>query len=73
MTKPYVAKRYDLSGFEITCACLPDGTLKNLANNQVIADFPTEVELLGVVYTLEDVQVVGTDAKGNQIKEGMYA
>lgn len=81
MGKPYKAKKYDLAGFDLFGRRQSDGTIMlGIGSNPTpMDDFPKEVEVLGVVYTLEYIKKnddplgkLANDHPGKNIEWGIY-
>jgi len=56
---PYQPKKGDINGFSICGTKLSSSGSVELCDGRIIEAFPEEVELLGVVYTLEEVEQHG--------------
>ena len=65
-------ERMDASGVTLTAEKVGDEYLL-LTNKRRVNEMPSEVELLGITYTLETLSVVGETVDGNKIWEGEYA
>lgn len=73
MSKPYKLNKYDVASFEIIGYRQPDGKIKlghNESTQVLLDDFPSEVEFLGVVYTLEEKKQ--NSHSPNNIEWGIY-
>lgn len=72
---PYVPEPGEIAGFDLTARLQPDGTLVTEAGT-VFTEFPPEVEVCGVTYTLEYVKPnevpVGHPSGDPTIQWGIY-
>lgn len=60
MTEPYKPKKFEIAGFELCGWKLDNGDVvlgpSCLGDRTVVPAFPEQVDVLGVVYTLETVE-----------------
>jgi hypothetical protein len=77
MSTPYKPQKYDLAGFDLVGYRQPDGSIR-LGSKVIVSEFPPEVELIGVVYTLEEIVVndkdgtLSEDHPGKHLMWGIY-
>lgn len=67
----YAIHGQDVAGFDLCGWLLRDGTIE-LASGSVIARWPSEVELLGNTYTLEEIKGDQEDNQGRIFQNVMY-
>lgn len=53
-TDPYLPSRYDIAEIHLAGDKLPDGRIELAGSHQIVDEFPSHIEVEGVVYSLED-------------------
>jgi len=67
----YAIHGQDVAGFDLCGWKLKDGSIQ-LESGSIIAKWPSEVELLGNTYTLEEVSGNEPDEQGRIFQNAMY-
>lgn len=67
MNETYKPNPGEIAGFDLFAYRLKDGKIK-LQSGKILDDFPKEIEVINIIYTLEDIK----KNPGNNIEWGIY-